>query len=72
MNTDRKFKRSAKLLEDGMIEINVDAKTQVIRKVRESDFKDWPDLEKPKPKRGRKKRVKADGDDQESTESSTT
>lgn len=69
MNQEKKFKRSARLLEDGIIEINVDAKTQVIRKVRDSDFKDWPDLEKPKAKRGRKKKVETHDDDQRDTES---
>ena len=67
-----KFTRFAKLLDDGMIEVHCDSKSVVVRKVRDSDFKDWPDLEKPKAKRGRKKKVVADGnDDQGNTESGT-
>lgn len=64
-----RFNRSAKLLEDGKIEINCDAKSIVVRKVKDQDFIDWPDLEKPKAKRGRKKKVKVDGDNQGTAES---
>ena len=63
-----KFKRLAKLLEDGKIEIHCDAKSVVVRDVRDSDFTDWPDIEKPKAKRGRKKKVVKDVDDQGTTE----
>lgn len=71
MNSDKKFKRSAKLLDDGLIQLNVDAKTQVVRKVRDQDFEDWPDLEKPKAKRGRRKKVEthdAEGNTESSAE----
>ena len=64
-----KFDRRATLLPDGMIEICADQKTTVVRAVRDSDYADWPDLEKPK-KRGRKKKVVTDGDNQGNTESS--
>ncbi len=69
MNNEKKHKRHAALLDDGMIEICADAKTTVVRKVRESDFTDWPDLEKPKAKRGRKKKVTSDDNDSGATES---
>jgi hypothetical protein len=68
-NKKNSFERTAKLLEGGKIEINADAKTVVVRKVKDEDFITWPDLEKPKAKRGRKKKVKVDGDNQGTAES---
>lgn len=62
------YKPSAELLEDGQIQIKCDAKTVVVRAVKEQDYIDWPKLSKPTAKRGRKKKVVADGDDQGNTE----
>lgn len=64
-----KFNRCAELLPNGKIQISSDPKSVVVRAVRDSDYADWPDLEKPK-KRGRKKKVVTDGDDQGTAESS--
>jgi hypothetical protein len=69
-----KFERYATLLEDGKIEIHCDAKSIVVRAVKEQDFIDWPDLEQPKAKRGRKKgsknKVKDDGNNKADTKPS--
>jgi hypothetical protein len=69
-----KFERYAKLLENGEIEIHCDAKTSVTRAVRDQDFIDWPDIEKPKAKRGRKpgskNKAKTDGDNKGNTQPS--
>jgi hypothetical protein len=65
----KKFDRYAKLLEDGKIEIHGDAKSVVVRKVKDQDFIDWPDLEKPKAKRGRKKKVVENVDNQGNAQS---
>lgn len=63
-------KRYAKLLDNGMVEIHPDAKTVVVVPFRESLLEDWPELEPPKPKRGRRKKVTDDaqGDAESSSE----
>ena len=67
---EKEPKRYAKLLDDGRVEIHPDSKTVIVREFDESLLEDWPELEPPKPKRGRRKKVTDDaqGDAEPSSE----
>lgn len=65
---NEKFKRSATLLDDGMVRFEVDKYNVTIRKLRGSDLESWPKLveqvearkAKPKPKKRRSTKVRKD------------